>query len=118
MSVQRSEELTEKIERMKKSERLDDDRRVVKKQKTTTQFGSVLTATEDLDSIRYTPRTRESRLAYEEILTVVATLIGDQPQDILRGAADEILALLKDDNMRDLDRIKVLLSPLLSRRPS
>eukprot|EP01042_Synura_sphagnicola_P003173 gene3173-3914_t len=65
---------------------------------------TVLTETEDLDSINYRPKTRESRLAYEEILSFIQVLLGDQPQDILRGAADEVLAILKDSSIRDPDR--------------
>lgn len=35
------------------------------------------------------------RVAYEEVLSAMAAALGDQPQDVLRGAADEVLALLK-----------------------
>lgn len=65
---------------------------------------SVLTETENLDSSSYRPKTRESKAAYEEILTVVQVTLGDQPQDILRGAADEIIHILKEDSYRDPDR--------------
>jgi pre-mRNA-splicing helicase BRR2 len=67
---------------------------------------NVLTATEDMDSINYRPKTRESKAAYEEILSFVQSSLGDQPNDILRGAADEILAILKDESLRDPDRMK------------
>ena len=33
-------------------------------------------------------------------------MLGDQPQDILRGAAEEVLAILKDDMLRDPEKIK------------
>lgn len=56
------------------------------------------------ESVGYRPRTRESRIAYEELLTSVAAMIGDQPQDVLRGAAEEVLAILKDDGLRDVER--------------
>ena len=35
---------------------------------------------------------------------MIATNLGDQPHDILRGAADEVLACLKNDAMTDPER--------------
>ena len=35
------------------------------------------------------------RMAYEEVLSTMVASLGDQPQDVLRGAADEVLAWLK-----------------------
>ena len=67
---------------------------------------TVLSETEDMDSMNYRPKTRESKAAYEEILTMVQVSLGDQPHDILRGAADEILALLKETTIRDPERQK------------
>ena len=49
---------------------------------------TVLTETEALEAINYRPRHPESKRAYEEILSLIQGNIGDQPQDILRGAAD------------------------------
>ncbi|CAM9119339.1 unnamed protein product [Ectocarpus fasciculatus] len=65
---------------------------------------SVLTETENSDTMSYRPKTRESKAAYEEILTVVQHALGDQPRDILRGAAEEVLYILKEDSYRDPDR--------------
>jgi len=65
---------------------------------------SILTSTADIDTINYRPKTRESRLAYEEMLGFVVAYLGDQPQDVLRGAADEILSILKDDSLKDHER--------------
>lgn len=48
----------------------------------------------------YRPRTQETRAAYEAILSFIREQFGDQPQDVLKGAADEILAVLKDDKKR------------------
>lgn len=45
----------------------------------------------------YRPRTKETREAYEALLSVIQTQFGDQPADVLRGAADEVLAALKND---------------------
>lgn len=62
---------------------------------------TVLTETEALEAINYRPRHPESKRAYEEILSLIQGNIGDQPQDILRGAADEVLAILKDEKLTD-----------------
>ena len=48
----------------------------------------------------YRPKTRETRAAYEAMLSFIQGKVGDQPADVLRGAADEVLATLKNDNMR------------------
>ena len=48
----------------------------------------------------YRPRTRETRAAYEALLSTIQSQFGDQPQDVLRGAADEVLAVLKNDNLK------------------
>jgi len=69
---------------------------------------SILAASQDLDAINYVPRSRASRLAYEEILVFVQRALGDQPEDVLNGAGEETLALLKDDAMRDPERKKEL----------
>jgi len=64
--------------------------------------GSVL----ELDSEGvYQPKTRETRAAYETLLSIVRGQFGDQPADVLRGAADEIMAVLKND------RLKVIILP-------
>ncbi len=62
---------------------------------------TVLTETEALEAINYRPRHPESKRAYEEMLSLIQGNIGDQPQDILRGAADEVLAILKDEKLTD-----------------
>ena len=48
----------------------------------------------------YRPATRETRAAYEALLAVVQAQFGDQPADILRGAAEEVLAVLKNEHMK------------------
>lgn len=83
----------------------------------------------EVDTRLYRPRTKETREAYEMLLalvqgnigewsalpplpppplraalTVLAVRAGDQPQDILHGAADEILTVLKNDHLKDPER--------------
>ena len=64
---------------------------------------SVLTA--DADG-SYRPKTRETRAAYEALLGMIQGQFGDQPQDVLRGAAEEVLEVLKDDHKTDPERKK------------
>ena len=56
------------------------------------------------DDGSYRPKTRETRAAYEALLSSIQQHIGDQPQDVLRGAADEVLAVLKGDKLRDHEK--------------
>ncbi len=59
----------------------------------------------DVDSAGlYRPRTKETREAYEALLSSIQAAFGDAPADVLRGAADEVLAVLKNDRLRDLER--------------
>ena len=39
-------------------------------------------------------------MGYEQLLHFLSSFMGEQPADILRGAADEILAVLKDDTLQ------------------
>lgn len=45
----------------------------------------------------YQPKTQGTRDAYDALLANIQTQFGDQPHDVLRGAADEVLAVLKND---------------------
>lgn len=47
----------------------------------------------------YRPRTKETAAAYETLLNTIHGMFGDQPADVLRGAADEVLSVLKNQNM-------------------
>ncbi|KAK7243952.1 hypothetical protein RIF29_38767 [Crotalaria pallida] len=67
------------------------------------QEESVLTATEDAV---YQPKTKETAAAYEAMLSVIQMQIGGQEINIARGAADEILAVLKNDAVRNPDKKK------------
>ncbi|KRX42392.1 U5 small nuclear ribonucleoprotein helicase [Trichinella nativa] len=67
----------------------------------------------------YKPKTQETRQTYDVILAFIQEAIGDQPRDILCGAADEVLATMKSDKIRDKDRkheVELLLGPLTDER--
>jgi len=68
----------------------------------------------DLDSVNYRPQTADTRAAYEDILTRVQAHLGDQPNDVLRSAADEVISILKDDALREPDKHKEV-SAMLTR---
>ena len=63
---------------------------------------NVLSLADDMDT--YRPRSKETRAAYETLLTMMQGNLGAQPHDILRGAADEVLACLKNDSLTDPER--------------
>jgi pre-mRNA-splicing helicase BRR2 len=48
----------------------------------------------------YQPKSRETRQAYQVLLQMVQARLGDHPTDILYGAAEEVLSVLKDDELR------------------
>ena len=68
--------------------------------------GGVIEMNDDFGAAIYKPKTEDSRAAYEEILAGIQILLGDQPRDILRGAADEVLFVLKDENLKDSQKKK------------
>lgn len=67
----------------------------------------------DIDSSYYRPKHKDSKKAYEEILSVLQQSLGGQPHDVLRDAADEVIAILKDDKLKDPERQKGLEKLLL-----
>lgn len=80
-------------------------------------YTDILQATADLEGLRYQPRTQETREVYELILSIVNNSLGDQAQDVVRSAADTVLEILKDGNLKDFDKKKEsedILGPLSS----
>lgn len=59
---------------------------------------------DEMVGIVYRPKTQETRQTYEVLLSFIQEALGDQPRDILCGAADEILAVLKNDKLKDRER--------------
>ncbi|CAL4954921.1 unnamed protein product [Urochloa decumbens] len=88
--------------------------RDAKRRRRAAQDGGVLSLT-DGDAAAYKPRTKETRAAYEALLSVVQQQLGGQPPDVLAGAADEVLATLKNDKIKYPDKrkdIERLLDPI------
>ncbi|OQR87098.1 pre-mRNA-splicing helicase BRR2 [Achlya hypogyna] len=53
------------------------------------------------ESFSYQPTNDVSRAAYEELLQIMTQYIGDQPAEIMADAAEEVLQIVKNDNLRD-----------------
>jgi pre-mRNA-splicing helicase BRR2 len=64
---------------------------------------SVLSLTDD---VVYKPQTKETRAAYEALLSIIQHQLGGQPLDVLGGAADEVLVTLKNDKIKNPDKKK------------
>jgi pre-mRNA-splicing helicase BRR2 len=74
---------------------------------------------DEMVGIVYRPKTQDTRQTYEVLLSFIQEALGDQPRDILCGTADEILAVLKNDKLKDRDRkreIDALLSAVTDER--
>lgn len=61
---------------------------------------------DEMVGIVYRPKTQETRQTYEVLLSFIQEALGDQPRDILCGAADEILAVLKNERLKDREKKK------------
>lgn len=59
-----------------------------------------------IEGLKYRPRTQATRATYDLILTMTANYLGDVSHEVVRSAADAILEILKDDNMKDFDKKK------------
>ncbi|CAB3996101.1 U5 small nuclear ribonucleo 200 kDa helicase, partial [Paramuricea clavata] len=95
-------------------ERKSKRRKVQEKEEFSKSKGSTLLSddADDLAGIFYHPKTRETKSTYEVLLSFIQAAIGDQPRDILAGAADEVLNTLKNDKIRDKERHKDILGLL------
>uniref|UniRef100_A0A8D8QH49 U5 small nuclear ribonucleoprotein 200 kDa helicase n=3 Tax=Cacopsylla melanoneura TaxID=428564 RepID=A0A8D8QH49_9HEMI len=61
---------------------------------------------DEMVGIIYRPKTQETRQTYEVLLSFIQEALGDQPRDILCGAADEVLTVLKNDRMKEKEKKK------------
>ncbi|OAX81734.1 hypothetical protein ACJ72_03925 [Emergomyces africanus] len=59
-----------------------------------------------IEGLKYRPRTPATRATYDLILTLTANHLGDVSHEVIRSAADAVLELLKDENMKDFDKKK------------
>lgn len=61
---------------------------------------------DEMVGIIYRPKTQETRQTYEVLLSFLQEALGDQPRDILCGAADEVLSVLKNDKLKEKEKKK------------
>ncbi|XP_065169439.1 U5 small nuclear ribonucleoprotein 200 kDa helicase [Atheta coriaria] len=61
---------------------------------------------DEMVGILYRPKTQETRQTYEVLLSFLQEALGDQPRDILCGAADEVLTVLKNDRLKEREKKK------------
>ncbi|TDH71432.1 uncharacterized protein CCR75_005989 [Bremia lactucae] len=66
---------------------------------------NILKESSSFESAAYRPKNSASQEAYEQILNVVAQHIGAQPGEILAGAAEEVLSIVKNDTYRDNEKL-------------
>lgn len=97
----------------------DSDARARRRRIGSGPMTDVVSAAEDLGldagEARYAPRTQVSQKAYECLLSFVMGKMGDQPRDVLRDAAEELLRVLKDQSLREVER-KVAAEGVLAER--
>ncbi|CAI0463771.1 unnamed protein product [Linum tenue] len=65
----------------------------------------------------YHPKTKESRAAYEAMLSAIQDQLGGQPSNVVSDAADEVLAVLKNESSKTTDKkreIEKRLNPISS----
>lgn len=98
----------------------DKDRKAKKKKKDDETRGgkSLLSDNHELMGM-YKPRTQETKQTYEVILAFIQDAVGDQPRDVLCGAADEVLSVLKSDKVREREKkreVETLLGNLTDER--
>ncbi|EPQ10851.1 U5 small nuclear ribonucleoprotein 200 kDa helicase [Myotis brandtii] len=90
-------------ERRAKRRKRDEDRHAINKMKGYTLLSEGI---DEMVGIIYKPKTKNTREIYEVLLSFIQAALGDQPRDILCGAADEVLAVLKNEKLRDKERRK------------
>ena len=61
---------------------------------------------EELSGIIYRPKTQDTKQTYEVLLSFIQEALSDQPRDVLCGAADEVLSVLKNDKLKDKEKKK------------
>ncbi|XP_021900582.1 LOW QUALITY PROTEIN: DExH-box ATP-dependent RNA helicase DExH12 [Carica papaya] len=111
----RPPELDEKLKKSKKKKDRDPQAEPVltrQSKRRRLREESVLTAS---DEGVYQPKTKETRAAYEAMLSLIQQQLGGQPLNIVSGAADEILAVLKNESVKNPDKkkeIEKLLNPI------
>lgn len=67
-------------------------------------------------TLSYIPKTNETRSIYEQLLSLTQTYFGDCPDDILKEALDQVLAILKLEQVQESDK-KLEIEAILGKVP-
>lgn len=78
--------------------------RGTKSKKQDSGHSSLLTSTNDIDGLTYFPQTQETRQVFDLIMSQVQSMLEDVSHEIVRSAADTVLATIKDDSLKDFDK--------------
>mmetsp|Transcript_57678 Transcript_57678/g.103593 ORF Transcript_57678/g.103593 Transcript_57678/m.103593 type:complete len:2173 (-) Transcript_57678:154-6672(-) len=99
-------EIDEFKEKKKKRQAKKDDDLMQKKAKMDINKGETVLSTDVTEMQIYRPRTQQTKSVYEMLLNRLQQPLGDQAPDVLRGAADEVLAAIKTEGVLDSERKK------------
>lgn len=58
------------------------------------------------ESYSYRPSTTQTKEIYENLLNLFQNILGEQPNDVLKGAVDETLTIIKSNNIKEIERRK------------
>lgn len=96
------------VESNAKRRRTDDDNfaKPAKRVPVIPRGANVLSVADEIDGESYHPKSVETKSAFEEFTVEVQKLLGDQPQDVLRGATFELLEIFKDNSIADYRKIE------------
>lgn len=50
-----------------------------------------------IENLIYRPKTKDNRLVYEKLLSIVYNLMQEQSQEVIKSVVDEILAIMKNE---------------------
>jgi pre-mRNA-splicing helicase BRR2 len=56
------------------------------------------------EGLHYVPRHKDTKAVWEAVLSLTQRLLGDVPPEYLAGAGEEVVALLRDGELRDTDK--------------
>ncbi|XP_075592590.1 U5 small nuclear ribonucleoprotein 200 kDa helicase-like isoform X1 [Balearica regulorum gibbericeps] len=90
-------------ERRVKRRKRDEDRHDINKMKGYTLLSEGIN---EMVGIIYKPKTKETRETYEVLLSFIWVALRDQLRDIPCRATDEVLAVLKNEKLRNKERRK------------
>ncbi|CDI87290.1 sec63 domain-containing DEAD/DEAH box helicase, putative [Eimeria praecox] len=92
---------------------------IAKRSKLDIKKGATVLDADVTENFFYRPTTRVTNQVYEQLLVLLQQQLGDQPDEVLRGAADEVLQVLKEDGLKEGERkrgVEGVLGPITQER--